>query len=291
MWRMLLYCCPACALATIVSPGRTVPDPSSQRMSLTEVLRSAYETVNRNQGDAVFATLLMVSTVARLRYDKKGTLEDVTMLALLGLWKYWSDIVPAMLELLTAYNATFFAVAGSVVLFFVVQSLRASTALAESMGISKEDLLSTPVFIPSRTNHARINPAKHSFSYSYLFVGIPVGWKGSIGSLLSVDCQARIPDKNTNQLISPKARTTWFSVEAERYLSWDKVNIGLRAKLEAYLKSQVRLAARSQRDMTNPSRVLIRSSFPTPILSLLPSFWAIPLIPCPSGICTTTTNA
>ena len=44
-----------------------------------------------------------------------------------------------------------------------------------------------PLFFPSRTTHTRLFPKTHSFSYSYLLVGIPVGWQGSVGGMLSAD--------------------------------------------------------------------------------------------------------
>ncbi|KAL8910450.1 MAG: hypothetical protein Q9171_004244 [Xanthocarpia ochracea] len=34
-----------------------------------------------------------------------------------------------------------------------------------------------PLLFPSKTSHTRLFPKKHSFTYSYLLVGIPVGWR------------------------------------------------------------------------------------------------------------------
>jgi DUF1365 family protein len=84
--------------------------------------------------------------------------------------------------------------------------------------------------IPCRTTHTRLFPAKHSFSYSYLFVGIPVGWTGRAGTILSADCHWRP--------LQGDRRKTWFSVEAEDYLERGTHPDGLRGKLFAYLRSQ-----------------------------------------------------
>ena len=101
-------------------------------------------------------------------------------------------------------------------------------------------LLTRPVFIPGRTNHIRLFPTKHAFSYSYLLVGIPVGWKGSAGRMLSVDLQSRSQESGSDgKRQEGKRRSTWFSVEAEHYLNRGDPHEGLDGRLKAYLRSQV----------------------------------------------------
>ena len=88
-----------------------------------------------------------------------------------------------------------------------------------------------PTFLPCRTTHTRLAPTKHSFSYSYLYVGIPVGWTKAAGSILSAD----------SNVIQPKTtwlRKTWFSVESEDYLERGHHERGLAGKLEDYLVAQ-----------------------------------------------------
>ena len=86
-----------------------------------------------------------------------------------------------------------------------------------------------PLLIPARTTHSRFFPKKHSFSYSYLYVGIPVGWSGRSGSLLSADVEL-IP--------ASRRKYGWFDVNSDDYLSRDKGVRGLDAKLRTYLKAQ-----------------------------------------------------
>ena len=89
-----------------------------------------------------------------------------------------------------------------------------------------------PILFPCRTSHTRFFPKKHSFSYSYLFVGIPVGWRGWVSSLLTADLKS-LPWKGR------KPKTGWFNVDSADYLARGDSMHGLRGKLDTYLESQV----------------------------------------------------
>ena len=91
-----------------------------------------------------------------------------------------------------------------------------------------------PLLFPCRTAHTRFFPKKHAFSYSYLLVGIPVGWRGSVGNILSADVRHLAPKGP----IAPKA---WFEVDSQDHLERGDSDSGLRGKLDTYLRSQVRL--------------------------------------------------
>jgi len=65
-------------------------------------------------------------------------------------------------------------------------------------------------------------PKKHAFSYSYLFVGIPVGVSGRISGMLSVDSQ----------------EPGWFHVDSVDYLERGNGGWTLAEKLKAYLHTQ-----------------------------------------------------
>lgn len=90
-----------------------------------------------------------------------------------------------------------------------------------------------PLFFPARTTHSRFFPQKHSFSYSYLLVGIPIGCRGALRSYLTVDLPHDSPASST--LFS----RSWFSVDADDYLERGSESLGLQGKLHSYLKSQV----------------------------------------------------
>lgn len=89
-----------------------------------------------------------------------------------------------------------------------------------------------PLVFPCRTTHTRLFPKKHSFSYSYLFVGIPVGWRGSVGSFFSADLES-LSSKDHRQ------KNGWLSVESADYLDRGDNAHGLQGKLDSYLRAQV----------------------------------------------------
>ncbi|RDA87724.1 hypothetical protein CP532_1788 [Ophiocordyceps camponoti-leonardi (nom. inval.)] len=82
-----------------------------------------------------------------------------------------------------------------------------------------------PYLIPCRTTHRRLFPEKHSFSYSYLVVGVPVGFGGNIKGIVS----AGLPRWR---------RKAWFDVDAADYLQRGFGEVGLRGKLDSFLRSQ-----------------------------------------------------
>ncbi|KAK0635555.1 hypothetical protein B0T17DRAFT_481508 [Bombardia bombarda] len=81
------------------------------------------------------------------------------------------------------------------------------------------------LLFPCKTTHSRMFPEKHSFSYSYLVVGIPVGWEGNAAGMVSVGAKGK-PGRG------------WFNIDAADYLDRGNGEIGLRAKLDDYLRKQ-----------------------------------------------------
>ena len=97
-----------------------------------------------------------------------------------------------------------------------------------------------PMMFRCRTSHTRLFPKKHNFSYSYLWVGVPVGWKGSVGGLLSSD-DPRETDSSPwyMRLCFLRRGGTWFTVNGDEYLGRGHVDGGLEEKLQNFLQSQV----------------------------------------------------
>lgn len=89
-----------------------------------------------------------------------------------------------------------------------------------------------PLVFPCRTSHTRLFPKKHSFSYSYLFVGVPVDSEGSTNGIISADSKS-------SPLFDSKRERAWFSVESADYLNRGDSPSGLHGKLDDYLRSQV----------------------------------------------------
>jgi DUF1365 family protein len=90
-----------------------------------------------------------------------------------------------------------------------------------------------PRIFPCRTTHTRLFPMIHSFSYSYLYAGIPIGWKGYLKTFLSADMSP--PNSEHWDL---KTRKAWFSVEGNDHLQRTSSAADLLQKLQCYLKSQ-----------------------------------------------------
>ena len=89
-----------------------------------------------------------------------------------------------------------------------------------------------PRLIPCRTSHKRLFPQKHGFSYNYLQVGMPVGFGGNIASTAAADPGS----EKEHQLF----RGLGLAVRAEDHLSRGHRHIGLRGKLDMYIRDQAR---------------------------------------------------
>lgn len=124
-------------------------------------------------------------------------------------------------------------VGGFLVGGLVVNTLRYRLGLRQPKqhGIDVEFL--KPMLFPCRTTHTRLFPKVHSFSYSYLFAGIPIGWQGRAGTLLSAETDSS--DQNSGR---GSRETGWFSVEPTDYLQRGTHEAGLQGKLHQYLLSQ-----------------------------------------------------
>lgn len=88
------------------------------------------------------------------------------------------------------------------------------------------------LLFPCKTTHSRLFPKKHSFAYSYLVVGIPVGWEGASGGMVS----------SSPRKLSwfPLSKISWYNVDPADHLEHGEAHLGLRHKLDAYLESEVR---------------------------------------------------
>ncbi|KAI9740859.1 MAG: hypothetical protein M1818_004464 [Claussenomyces sp. TS43310] len=123
----------------------------------------------------------------------------------------------------------FFTIASGLTAAFAFVGLLRSLRTRPQDQTSQSDVASLkPLFFPSKTTHARLIPKRHSFSYSYLLAGIPIGWRGSAGGLLSSDA-----DESGSSFGGG-----WYKVKAEDYLDRGFGHLGLRGKLSRYLQKQ-----------------------------------------------------
>jgi hypothetical protein len=103
--------------------------------------------------------------------------------------------------------------------------ISASASALRGDGDSYDHIGPHPLLLPSHTTHTRLFPKKHSFSYSYLQVSIPLGFEGRrCGALISV---------------GQVKRKGWFHVQASDYLHRHSNETTFKGKLTEYLVSQV----------------------------------------------------
>ncbi|PLB46104.1 hypothetical protein P170DRAFT_365352 [Aspergillus steynii IBT 23096] len=93
-----------------------------------------------------------------------------------------------------------------------------------SVAGTEVSVLGKPLLFPITLTHNRRSPIWNRFSHSVLFVGVPVGIKCQIGKLLSIDADETI--------------SSWFTVDSKRYLHRGDDHLGLREKLDVFLRDQ-----------------------------------------------------
>ncbi|GKT50319.1 uncharacterized protein ColSpa_10500 [Colletotrichum spaethianum] len=120
--------------------------------------------------------------------------------------------------------------------FVILQVCRFLLGLTETGDSTKWTTPMRPLLIPCTTTHRRTFPEKHAFAYSYLIVGIPVGWKGTYAGMVSSGVEK--PGWASWFSVVPRPGKGWFDVDPADYLDRGNGHLGLRGKLDAYLKSQ-----------------------------------------------------
>ena len=188
------------------------------------LLRLFYSSLRKNQYDAfiVFSTVLCAQSLFFRKQSQIVFVDGGTNTISLSLFA----LSVCMVALLFIFRL--------IPSLFTTSSLDSDIdgQVDRSVMSTRKDENLRPLILPCRTNHTRFFPKRHSFSYSYLFVGIPVGWCGSVGSFLSAD--VRLTEESVK---SPG--NAWFSVDSADYLARGENRSGLRGKLNAYLQSLV----------------------------------------------------
>ena len=206
-------------------------DPGSSEYTI----RLRYRTV-----DIWILVCCLTGWVFRGLLDRKGWRGDGLLVIVVTIFLRFSALIEAaayLSSLIVPLRGTYFhAIVLMLTTGFLFAYRRAQVAKVQ---ISKESERTTltnplkPLLFPCRTAHTRLFPKKHSFSYSYLFVGVPVGWTGSVGSMLAADT-------DTSTGTGPRPKNALFRVEARDHLDRGNAHLGLHGKLRVYLESQVR---------------------------------------------------
>lgn len=168
-----------------------------------------------------------------------GNLFDMTILISYKIWQDWKLVQPHIQQLASHidFNLVIIFTKTIVTLLTLLQVTRYIMAFQVPRS-GGNDFAAKPMLFPCRTAHTRFFPKKHHFSYSFLMAGVPVGWKGVTGGMLSVD----LPATNGNwirRLVSLKPWSPWYTVNGDDHLARGHVEGGLEEKLHDFLHSQV----------------------------------------------------
>ncbi|KAH7350526.1 hypothetical protein BKA65DRAFT_240846 [Rhexocercosporidium sp. MPI-PUGE-AT-0058] len=159
---------------------------------------------------------------------------DALLLVAFTVIKKWDDSQ----DLISLINPTIVAntVKITTSLFILLQFFRYVRGLQQpsSTGV---DFPVKPMLFPCETAHVRLFANTHGFKYSYLLVGIPVGWKGSVGGMISSDVEKK-ETSWASRLLSLRPGSAWYTVNGDDYLQRGHVEGGLEGKLHQYLKSE-----------------------------------------------------
>lgn len=183
-------------------------------------------------------SLLMTTFAALIYAILFGGVRDIILLVLFIVWRIYPVVSEALDDNVTSHLVK--STEGLLVASIVFQILRISWISWNTVDISDWDGPGRPLLLPCLTKHSRIRPKGHSFQYSYLVVGIPLGWTGTLGGLLS----SAVEDQSSKGFLSwfslrPRPRKGWYDVDAGDYLDRGNAHLGLRGKLDGYLKTQV----------------------------------------------------
>ncbi|KAH9900291.1 hypothetical protein F4778DRAFT_771489 [Xylariomycetidae sp. FL2044] len=185
----------------------------------------------------MFNLSAVLRAAAAIYYPLFGTLGDVVLLTAWLLSTRWGPIVDylrlgyhELYDMFWSSDRPFLWLYGYlpgllIGIILILYSVNYMHGTRETENLSEDiDCPSRPLLFPCRTTHSRLFPTKHSFSYSYLLVGIPVGWDGVAGGMISATKKGD--------------RQGWYHIDAADYLARGDGHLGLRGKLESYLLSQ-----------------------------------------------------
>jgi hypothetical protein len=189
-----------------------------------------------------------------------GKAIDIFFLAGFGFYQNWArvqELANPYLNPTTVIDVT----KAATVLFILLQLTRYIIGIKRCSSPS-DGFAARPMFFPCRTSHVRMFPVKHGFDYSYLLTGVPVGWKGSVGGMISEDDGKKQAPWYT-RLSSFDPGSAWYTINGDDYLDRGHVEGGLQGKLKKYLEGQVCVQSPCLGMIANHFRVLIPIDTPT----------------------------
>lgn len=183
-----------------------------------------------------------------------GRILDVVLLFSIGLYRNW-DTVQNFINLYINPTIVIDTTKAAVSLFILLQIVRYIRGLKQTSSPSNDFPLK-PLLFPSQTSHVRMFPTKHGFTYSYLLTGVPVGWRGSVGGMLSED-DSKSPTAWHRRIFSLDLGGAWYTINSDDYLDRGHAEGGLEEKLRDYLQGKVRMEPQILLDLLTQTRALI----------------------------------
>ncbi|PKY00357.1 hypothetical protein P168DRAFT_244318 [Aspergillus campestris IBT 28561] len=123
-------------------------------------------------------------------------------------------------------------------LFWLLQTafFRRKWLPASDLGaLQGNEWLGKPLLFPTKLSHSRMFPERYNYTYNYFLVGVPIGLRGRVGSVLSIDMAQPAPDDANKPTQSTKC---WFKIDQRYYLEPGNHPQGLEGKLHRYLRSR-----------------------------------------------------
>jgi len=180
--------------------------------------------------------LALVALGVVFRYGTSLDLMVFGLFAFIGKQEVILDVVDRYIDFATVITSLK-AGAALLAILCLLQVIRFFKGLSQSSS-PDDSFPAKPMVFPCRTSHTRMFPTKRSFSYTYLLAGIPVGWKGSTGGMLSADVETK-PATWYQELFSLKPLGAWFTVSGDDYFERGHLKEGLEGKLQKFLESEV----------------------------------------------------
>lgn len=214
--------------------------PKVQLTHITMIPISLFHSYSHQYGVPVLVgSFSLVTLIRSFQRHPRSTLNDICLLVFLIIansfhyddWlKVFRSLVP--LGLLVATGTVFLWVS-------VAASVQRNLTLW-SASHAETTLLGRPLLFPSQLTHARMFPQKYNYGIDYLLVGIPVGLRGHIGAVMSMDnpdSPATKPAQSSlNKLFQ---KLVWLRIHPSHYLHRGDGHLSLATKLGCFLKEQV----------------------------------------------------
>lgn len=173
---------------------------------------------------------VLTLSAAAVFYAWAGTRTDLLYNAALLVWLHRQSLVSHIQKIAEYMPLTFFCIGATPPALLAFASRTSYESTWQGPG--------RPYLIPCKTSHRRPFPKPHSFTYSYLTVGIPVGFRGSVNGMIGVE-ENPVCVFGSLLPFGHLWLRSWYYIQVSDHLYGGHGGLGLRGKLNIYLQSEV----------------------------------------------------